>query len=102
MKKIIHHDALSHIGRLHCDNAACGHILPEALPWCPELIGYACPKCGQSMLTESDYLRQEKLLRWIDTVNRWFGWMGHEYPSAKRYRSVSMRVTPTGLDIKEN
>jgi hypothetical protein len=58
-------------GRLHCD--ACGYDLPEKIAFTRDLIGKPCPKCGANMLTEEDFLKTEKMFRFIDGVNRIFG-----------------------------
>lgn len=81
-KKIIHYDP-AEAGALHCDNPRCGHDLPKG-PFKPELIGTPCPKCDSNMLTREDYEVTMKFFRWIDWLNKWFGWLGTESPSDPR------------------
>lgn len=78
-KKLIWDD-VSTVGKLHCDNPSCGHVLPESLPWGPQLMGYECPKCGSDMLTRQDYDLVERMQKWVNRLNRWFGWLGSETP----------------------
>lgn len=96
MKKLIHDDD-SDLGRLHCDNGACGHILPEALPWSKALIGYPCPKCGSNMLSAGDFKTVDRFRRIVGFINRWFGRFGTETPQphhqSKSFRIVSGKLT---------
>lgn len=34
-----------------------------------------CPKCGENLLTEKDYLDSVKLLNLINWINKWFSWL---------------------------
>lgn len=78
-RKLIHH-TLDDRGRLRCDNARCRYVLSAALPWGPNLIVFQCPKCGSNMLTRKDYEDSEKMVRIINWLNRWFGWLGTKEP----------------------
>ena len=82
MKKLIHDDD-SDLGRLHCDNTECGYVLPEPLPWSEALIGHSCPRCGDNMLTASDFKAVERMRSVVRGINKLFGWHG-----TKRQRST--------------
>ena|SRR6185312_5305555 len=84
-RKLIHDDA-SKIGRLRCDNADCGYVLPEPLEWSESLIGHSCPRCGDSMLTRIDYVAVERMRKMVRFINRWFGWLGTERPQPHHTR----------------
>lgn len=72
-RKLIHFDR-NEAGNLHCDT--CGHdLLPGTVVWGQHLIGYECPKCSDSMLTERDYLATSKMFARIDWLNKWFSWV---------------------------
>ncbi len=73
MKKLIHVDARD-LGSLRCDTDWCGYVLDKPLPWSRELIGHACPQCGQSMLTVETYKKVERMLWWFRVVNFLFSW----------------------------
>ena len=98
MKKLIHENRAD-LGCLRCDNPACGHVLPEPLPWGPALIGYPCPRCSSDMLTRKDFEIAEKMHRVIAGVNRWFGWLGTEEPAPTDHVAIvdikGGRVTTT-------
>jgi hypothetical protein len=98
-RKLIHADD-SDLGRLHCDNPACGHVLPEPLPWSKALIGYPCPRCGSDMLTALDFKTTERMRRGVRLINRWFGWLGSERPTPGhkeiRFRIVNGKLVKNG------
>lgn len=100
MRKLIHVDP-SNVGKLHCD--ACGYDLPEAKSWdefaSGKLIGYRCDKCFADMLTERDWRDAMKMYRWIERINKWFGFMGSEKPGPNHV-SVSARSHDGKLTIK--
>lgn len=101
MRKLIHVDP-SNVGKLHCDE--CGYDLPEAKSWdefsSGSLTGYECPACGADMLTFLDWHSTMKMFRWIEWINKWFGWMGKEQPG-KTAVAVSIKTHNGKLTIKE-
>jgi hypothetical protein len=89
MKKLIHYDA-SQLGQLVCDNPSCDYVDVTGQVFSPALIGKPCPKCGSNLLTEKDYNSTANLLKVIDWINRWFGWLGtSDYSKGK---PVSFRI----------
>ncbi len=62
-----------------CDNTTCDFKIPNKdVTISPDISMYvdvACPKCGENLLTEKDFLdslRFEKAVKW---VNKWFSWL---------------------------
>lgn len=100
-RKLIHDDP-SNVGRLHCDE--CGYDLPEAKPYdefaSGFLIGYECPACGADMLTVRDWHDTMKMYRWVQRINKWFGWLGTEQPTASAV-AIRAKVHNGKLEIKE-
>lgn len=102
-KKILHIDA-SKMGKLICDAPGCGHVETVAHEFGPHLIGRPCPRCGASLLTRSDFVRAEKLLRFVDRLNRWFGPIfgtenptkgGHQISIHTHGSKTTIRAEPT-------
>lgn len=89
-KKVIHVDMAS-VGELCCDNVACNFVLPEPVAWSKAIIGYPCPKCGESMMTEQDFAATSNLLSLADAVNAAFGDLGSAEPSSQSVR-VGIRI----------
>lgn len=96
MKKIIHFDP-TEAGQLHCD--ACHYDMPRKQAFTEGLIGMPCPVCSADMLTRADYDKTLRMFRHIDRINKWFGWMGSETPTAKA-KSVSIRHHGNEVIIK--
>lgn len=99
-KTIIAYDT-SRLGELHCDASGCGFVMPEASPWGADLIGTPCPRCGANLLTPADYNRVERMLRFIDFINRIFGpWFGRtdDRPQPGD-RTMSVRMHGDQIDI---
>ncbi|SER27903.1 hypothetical protein SAMN05216548_11476 [Faunimonas pinastri] len=94
-KKLIHFDP-DDAGRLVCDNSGCGYVAPHQ-KFGPHLIGTPCPECGSDLLTREDYNAAARMMRVVDWINRWFGWLGnvdqksgHRVEVQARARSVSI------------
>src|SRR5262245_33274952 len=100
-KTIIDYDT-SKLGQLHCDTPGCGYIMPEPAVWSADLIGAPCPKCGASLLTQSDYDKVQRLMRFIDLINRIFGPLFGRRDIGTRPgdREVSVRIHGDQADIK--
>lgn len=104
MKKVIHWQDQS--GQLCCDNPVCKHVLaPGTVEWGPHLVGYPCPQCGVSMLTESDFRDHERLIRRIKRrigiINILFGWcFGTEEPDWNRADKIRLRAHNGQVEVK--
>jgi hypothetical protein len=75
MRKLIekHQDAL-----IVCDNEKCDFTIPyseEEEKYLDLFIDVPCPKCGENLLTEEDYIQHQKLLKVVNFINRWFSWI---------------------------
>jgi hypothetical protein len=66
-----------------CDNPRCGFKVineskdPNAES--KEFINKDCPDCGENLLTQEDYDRFERLMRKINWINKWFGWLNFSW-----------------------
>jgi hypothetical protein len=79
MKKLIHFEDKRSC--LCCDNPQCNYEAPPGkYTWGRHLIGTPCPQCGESLLTPRDYRDSARMIWTINWINRWFGWLGTEYP----------------------
>ena len=68
-----------------CDNKDCDYNIPYSNEGASSIVKYInmpCPKCGENLLTPQDYLQYERLMRVIDWINKWFGWL--TYFSSKK------------------
>lgn len=99
MKKVIYGD-MERFGKLHCDAPQCGYDLPEPLPFTEELIGFRCPMCGSDMMTEIDYRNAARVLKIINWINKWFGWMGKE-EEPPGLGETRIWIRDGGIEIKE-
>lgn len=75
-----------------CDNLTCDYVIPNPNPTgevdndLSEFINMPCPKCGDNLLKTDDYKSFKKILKTINWVNKWFGWLGYfskEKPNSK-------------------
>ena len=64
-------------GLVVCDNPNCDYELPHTTNELKliQFINVACPKCGQNLLTENDYIQYVKISNLIDWINKWFSWI---------------------------
>ncbi len=65
-------------------------------------INQPCPKCGENLLTEDDYLQHEKINRAVDFLNKWFSWITIFYSkkSWDKRNTISVHVHD-GVKIKQ-
>lgn len=59
-----------------------------------------CPKCGENLLTKKDYIDYINMLKVINWINKYFGWIGIFIPK-KDYKSISIHVHDGVTTIKE-
>ncbi len=87
-----------------CDNTKCDYEIPCSASLeknMLQFINMPCPKCGENLLTEQDFLQDEKIMRSIRWINKWFSWITFFYSKkswAKR-QTVSVHVHD-GVKIK--
>lgn len=53
---------------LHCDNPDCNHDETFEGPFREELINMPCPKCGENLLTEEDFLDANKVMEEMSAI----------------------------------
>jgi hypothetical protein len=82
---------------IECDNPECDFTVPfsetvEKL--LVRFINHPCPKCGENLLTEKDYLQALQLIKVVDWLNKWFSWPMYLIPQSKwdKRKSVSVKV----------
>ncbi len=75
MRKLIEKEQESSIV---CDNPKCDFTIPysdEEEKRVYTYINMPCPKCGQNLLTQEDYIQHEKIIRIVKWINKWFSWL---------------------------
>lgn len=92
MDKLIEHTQENFIV---CDNPECDFVIPNNIIGThlddKDFIDQPCPKCGENLLTEEDYLDHLRLMKTIAWVNKWFSWITIFFPK-KEKKSVSVKV----------
>lgn len=64
-----------------------------------QYLNVACPKCGENLLTEEDYLNSLKLLNAINWINKWFSWITIFIPKSKKVTKATAH-THKGISIE--
>lgn len=103
MKRILH---LKGNINVKCDNSLCDYTLyfenPKEDVYNIQILktqlNKPCPKCGENLLTESDYKSSKTLLKFINFVNYLFGWLGKEEPTSNQ-KPIHLHVH-NGFNIK--
>jgi ssDNA-binding Zn-finger/Zn-ribbon topoisomerase 1 len=76
MKKLIE---ASQKNIIECDNPKCDFVIPnetgDANADGIEYVNVACPKCGENLLTEKDYLQYKKVMQCVNWLNKYFSWL---------------------------
>lgn len=62
-----------------CDNPNCDFTIPsktgDANEDIKRYVNVPCPKCGQNLLTEKDYLNSQKVMNIVNFINKYFSWL---------------------------
>ncbi|MFA9219865.1 MAG: hypothetical protein ACEQSL_01620 [Sediminibacterium sp.] len=87
-----------------CDNPKCDFTIPYSEDMEAYTIIYLnqpCPKCGENLLTEQDYIQHERILKVVNWLNRWFSWTTYLVPKKvwDKRQTVSVHVHD-GIKIK--
>lgn len=85
-----------------CDNPKCDFHVPCTEENKHELSYYVnipCPKCGENLLTEQDYLQAVKLEKVIDLLNKYFSWLNYIFFWQKK-TTTNVHVH-NGINIKK-
>jgi len=81
---------------IQCDNTMCDyHIINETKNPNENIEQYLnkpCPKCGENLLTEEDYLVSMKVLKRINWWNRWFSWIMFFFPKSENVNGKDVSV----------
>ena len=69
-----------------CDNPDCKYEIKHVEPkdaTAEELEPYfnkPCPECGSNLLTEHDYMVFKRMMKIVNFINKWFGWITYLIP----------------------
>jgi len=63
-----------------------------------EYVNKSCPKCGENLLTEKDYLDGIRFLKIVKWINKWFSWITIFKPNTK-YHKADVHIH-NGLNMK--
>ena len=57
-------------GGVQCDNPKCDYVDPDVpIDQYEEWVNKPCPKCGENLFTEDDYIKFQLMLKAMDFVN---------------------------------
>lgn len=86
-----------------CNNTNCDFKVPNETgdpnTCIKQYLNVACPKCGENLLTEEDYLNNQKLLNAINWMNKWFSWTTIFIPKKKK-PTKAIACTHKGISIE--
>jgi phage FluMu protein Com len=72
---------------IQCDNKSCDYVVKnqtgDANADISAYLNTACPKCGENLLTETDYLQSLKFMKGVNFMNKWFSWLTIFSPTKK-------------------
>lgn len=61
---------------LKCDNPTCDYTLDNTSAFDDtQWINKPCPKCGENLLTEEDYINYKRMMKAVKWINKWFSWI---------------------------
>jgi len=83
-----------------CDNPKCDFKIPSTANInIVDCINEPCPKCGENLLTEKDYLQYVNTMKVVDWLNKWFSWL--TIFERKNQRTSATLHVHNGLHIKK-
>jgi len=84
MRKLINIEANTN-GAIVCDKPGCNFEIPatQIKGYNPEnpiesirpFINTPCPRCGENLLTEHDFLLADRFYKVANWLNKWFSWI---------------------------
>lgn len=81
---------------IECDNKSCDYTVPftEEEGAMKQYINKPCPECGSNLLTQKDYELDQKVLRRINWINKYFGWLTifQRNKSKEKNKVISIKV----------
>jgi predicted nucleic-acid-binding Zn-ribbon protein len=88
---------------IECDNKNCDYVIKNPTKDPNEnvkrFVNMPCPKCGDNLLTEKDYLEGERFMQVLNWVNKWFSWVTIFIPC--KYETKSSVTIHNGITIKD-
>lgn len=58
-----------------CDNEECLYTIKNEGQDTKQYINKLCPSCGENLLTQKDYDDDERVLRTVAWINKYFSWL---------------------------
>lgn len=87
-----------------CDNKECDYKVKnesgDPNEDISEFLNMPCPKCGENLLTEEDYLQSLRFLKFVNWINKWFSWILFFTPKNAKVKKIEVHHHK-GLNIKE-
>ncbi len=81
---------------IECDNPKCDFTIPNPTgdpnAYTDMYINMPCPQCGQNLLTEEDDRQFKAIMRTVNRINRWFGWIAYLIPRKKEKKGGFIKV----------
>lgn len=88
---------------IECDNKQCDYVVKneskDPNERIDKFINTPCPKCGQNLLTEEDYMTWVKLMNKINWINKWFSWL--TIFTSKKNKVKSTVKVYNGVHVKD-
>lgn len=79
-----------------CDNPECDFVIPNVSKDpdkdSRQYINIPCPKCGENLLTEEDYLQWLALHKYVRFINKWFSWLTVFIKEPKERQTIETHV----------
>lgn len=91
--------------KIICDNPACDYKVKNESGDpnidCSEFINKPCPICGENLLTKKDHLDGLKLMKIVNKINKYLGWLSWFIKPKKLGSNVNIHVH-NGVKIGNN
>jgi len=88
---------------IKCDNEKCSYSIPysnERVKYLVLFVNMPCPKCGENLLTEQDYVTYRNITKYVNFINKWFSWITIFY--SKKNREPLMVHVHDGVNISKH
>lgn len=87
---------------IECDNKHCDYVVVNTTKdpnvSLDKYVNMPCPKCGDNLLTEKDYLDSKNFLKVLNWINKWFSWLTIFMPSNSKESSVKVH---NGIKVED-
>lgn len=89
MRKLIDY---KQVNIIECDNCIYKIPFTEGDQYTiSQYINQPCPRCGANLLTQKDCKMYNQIIKAIDWVNKWLGWLAYLNPKSKS-RKLNAKV----------